>query len=286
MTKNYFKNLVCFLFIFPQFIGNTVSAKDILKTYEHENTLTKKASSLDSRDKSKTFLVNKKIVAAPIISLDATNVTGAGGVNINTKACSQGYEILDNTNTGATSNFNSLSTVMSMTITLVNPQDGISEQLSIGGTYPGVLVAGNGTQTLTITNSGSASTNTMRTVLDDLIYKDLVANPNTVVQRQVTVQVTDALGQVSNTPIAYFNVIRTANSGNTPGPIIVFTTGTTVSLPTGLDGSQDAGGTWTDVDATGALVGSTVTIATLPLGGSSFSYNVVRLVELRQQQFW
>lgn len=185
-----------------------------------KNTKSKKSSSIKNKEsfsaKSKNNTTYKKLVAAPIISLDVTNVTGAGGVNINTTACSSGWEILDNTNTGATSNFNSPDgTVMSMTITLLNSQDGLNEQLSIGGSYAGVLVAGNGTQVLTITNDGSASTNTMRNVLDDLIYKDLAANPNTVVQRQVSVQVTDAIGQISNAPIAFFNVTKAANSGDT-----------------------------------------------------------------------
>ncbi|MEB3408227.1 hypothetical protein, partial [Flavobacterium psychrophilum] len=204
-----------------------------------------------------------------------TNVTGAGGVNINTSACSSGWEILDNSNTGATSNFNSPDgVVMSMTIKLLNPQDGTNEQLSIGGAYPGVLVAGNASQTLTITNNGTATTNVMRNVLDDLIYKDLAANPNTVVQRQVSVQVVDAVGGVSNAPIAFFSVKRGSNSGNAPGAITVFTSGTTVNLFTGLDGTQDAGGTWVDLGATGALVGNIVNIPTLPLGGSSFRYDV------------
>ncbi|MBC5835991.1 beta strand repeat-containing protein, partial [Flavobacterium bernardetii] len=244
-----------------------------------KNTKSKKSSSIKNKEsfsaKSKNNTTYKKLVAAPIISLDVTNITGAGGVNINTTACSSGWEILDNSNTGATSNFNSPDgVVMSMTVTLLNPQDGVNEQLSIGGSYAGVLVAGNGSQVLTITNDGSASTNTMRNVLDDLIYKDLATNPNTVVQRQVSVQVTDAIGQISNAPIAFFNVTKAANSGNTPGPLIVFTTGFTVDLFTGLDGSQDLGGTWVDVDGTGSLAGSIVTIASLPLGGSTFRYDV------------
>ncbi|SMC88035.1 hypothetical protein, partial [Cellulophaga tyrosinoxydans] len=224
---------------------------------------------------TKKVKTNTSVYIPPTISLDVNNNTGAGGVNIYTEACSRGWEILDNTNTGALSSFNSPDgIIMSMTITLINPQDGSDEQLAIGGSFPGVLVAGNNTQSLTITNSGSASTNTMRNVLDDLLYKNLAANPNTSVQRQVSIQVVDDLGQASNTAIAYFNVTKASNSGKTDGPLIVFTTDTSVDLFTGLDGSQDSGGTWVDIDASGALTGSNVDVTALSLGGTSFRYDV------------
>ena len=273
MKIKYLKVKYSLLTLLVLLLTNSLFANnDFNKTKGRVSSKTRTESTIV---KSKKIYSKKKAVLAPVISLDVTNVTAAGGVNINTSACSTGWEILDNTNTGATSNFNSPDgVVMSMTITLLNPQDGANEQLSIGGAYPGVLVAGNTSQTLTITNNGTASTNTMRNVLDDLIYKDLAANPNTVVQRQVSVRITDAIGQMSNTPIAFFNVRRGSNSGNAPGPIIVFTSGTTVDLFTGLDGSQDAGGTWVDLGSTGALAGSIVNIPTLPLGGSSFRYDV------------
>lgn len=229
--------------------------------------------------KIKNSLPNKKnddgLVLSPTISLDPTNATGAGGVNIITKACSKGYEILDNTNTGVLS---SISTpdgrTSSMVITLTNPQDGANEQLFIGGTFSGVSVTGNGSQTLTITNTGSATNSTFVSVLTDLLYKDLAANPNTAVQRQVSVVIFDLINQGSNTAIAFFNVTKAANSGNAFAPIIVFTGGPSVNLATGLDGTQTAGGTWTDVNSTGALSGSTVNVGTLPLGGSTFAYTV------------
>lgn len=216
-----------------------------------------------------------KLVISPTISLDPTNATGAGGVNIITKACSKGYEILDNANTGVLPSFTTPDgTISSMVITLTNPQDGANEQLFIGGTFAGITVAGNGLQTLTITNTGTATNSSFVSVLGDLLYKDLATVPNTAVQRQVTVRIFDALNQGSNTAIAYFNVTRAANSGNSFRPIMVFVGGANVSLPTGLDGTQMAGGTWTDVNGTGALSGSTVTTATLPLGGSIFTYTV------------
>lgn len=216
-----------------------------------------------------------KLVINPTISLDPTNVTGAGGVNIITKACSKGYEILDNANTGVLPSFTTPDgTISSMVITLTNPQDGTNEQLFIGGTFSGISVAGNGSHTLTITNTGIATNSSFVSVLDDLLYKDLATVPNTTIQRQVTVRIFDALNQGSNTAIAYFNVTRAANSGNSFRPITVFVGGANISLPTGLDGTQMTGGTWTDVNGTGALSGSTVTTATLPLGGSIFTYTV------------
>lgn len=235
------------------------------------------------RSSTKIIVANNKVsnlsnivVINPTISLDPSNATGAGGINIITKACSKGYEILDNANTGVSPSFTSPDgTISSMVITLTNPQDGANEQLFIGGTFAGISVAGNGGQTLTITNTGIASNGSFSSVLGDLLYKDLAINPNTAIQRQVTVRVFDAFSQGSNTAIAFFNVTKAANSGNSFGPITVFVGGANVSLPTGLDGTQTAGGTWSDFNTTGALSGTTVTTATLPLGGSIFTYTVI-----------
>lgn len=254
------------LFVLPSF-GKNLAFKEIgLKSCTIKKNVTN----------YKVLNFSKIVVINPTISLDPSNATGAGGTNIITKACSKGYEILDNTNTGVSPSFTSPDgTISSMVITLTNPQDGANEQLFIGGTFAGISVAGNGGQTLTITNTGIASNGSFSGVLGDLLYKDLATNPNTVIQRQVTVRVFDAISQGSNTAIAFFNVTKAANSGNSFAPITVFVGGANVSLPTGLDGTQTAGGTWTDFNATGALSGATVTTATLPLGGSIFTYTVI-----------
>ncbi|WP_419213602.1 gliding motility-associated C-terminal domain-containing protein [Maribacter sp. X9] len=232
------------------------------------NANSTKIDSNPAKTRNSTFI-------SPTITLDPTNSTGAGGTDINTEACSSGWEILDNTNTGVSANFNSPDgTIMSMSISLINPQDGLDEQLGIGGTFSGVLVEGNGTQNLTITNTGTAGTGTMQGVLDDLIYRDLAADPNTTVQRQVSIQITDELGQLSNTANAYFNVTKAANAGKTNGPLIVFSSDTTIDLFTALDGNQDNGGTWVDIDGSGALTGNIVDISSIPLGGTSFRYEV------------
>lgn len=271
MKKDYnyrfkvFFTILMLILVLPIY-GKIFAFNNIDETKFYKDTISKN---------SKDLIATNKIVINPTISLDPTNATGAGGVNIITKACSKGYEILDNANTGVLPNFTTPDgTISSMVITLTNPQDGANEQLFIGGTFAGISVSGTGGQTLTITNTGSATNSSFTSVLGDLLYKDLAANPNTAVQRQVTVRIFDALSQGSNTAIAFFNVTKAANSGSSFTPITVFVGGANVSLPTGLDGTQTAGGTWTDVNATGALVGSTVVTATLPLGGSIFSYTV------------
>ena len=208
------------------------------------------------------------------LSLDPSNATGAGGVNINTVSCTSGYEILDNTNTGVIANFNSSDGVKSITITLTNPQDLGDESLSIGGIFPGVLVAGNGTTQLILTNDGTASDNGMRNALDDLFYLNNAASPNTVITREVDIFFTSYTDVQSNTATAFFDVTQAAKSGVTSGTLNVFNTDPMVDLFSVLDGSQDMGGTWVDLDATGALSGSSLNPTLLPLGGSSFRYDV------------
>lgn len=271
MKKEYnklfkvFFTVLMLVFVMP-FYGNIFPNNEIGKNFSNKDSI---------ESYKKTFINLGNLVLNPTISLDPTNATGAGGTNINTVACSNGYEILDNANTGVLPSFTTPDgTISSMVITLTNPQDGANEQLFIGGTFAGISVAGNGSHILTITNTGLANNSSFVSVLGDLLYKDLANVPNTAIQRQVTVRIFDALSQGSNTAIAFFNVTRAANSGSSFKPITVFVGDPNVSLPTGLDGTQMAGGTWVDVNATGALSGSTVTTATLPLGGSIFTYTV------------
>ena len=231
MKKEYYNLFKVFfiflmlLFVLP-FYGKNLAFNKV-----NENKIEKDSITIKNRLIAAS---HKKVVINPTLSLDPSNVTGAGGVNITTKACSRGYEILDVANTGVSPSFTTPDgAISSMVITLTNPQDGANEQLFIGGTFVGTSVAGNGSQTLTITNTGLATNSTFVSVLGDLLYKDIATIPNTSIQRQVTVRIFDALNQGSNTAIAFFNVTRAANSGNSYVPIIVFAGGANVSLPTG-----------------------------------------------------
>ncbi|WP_299891649.1 Ig-like domain-containing protein, partial [uncultured Lacinutrix sp.] len=213
------------------------------------------------------------LAPTPYIRLDDTNLTGAGGIDINVPGCSNSSEFIDTATTGATSVFTAPHGLSFMTITLTNPQDIGNEDLSIKGIFPGISVTGNGTTTLTV-NNDSADVNTLRNTLDDLVYKNSTAVPETATPRIVEITVTDPFGNTSATATATITLTNPPNSGSTSGPLYVFTTDTTVDLLTALDGAQDAGGTWVDNDSTGALAGSIVTVSGLPLGPSTFNYVV------------
>ncbi|WP_452600593.1 beta strand repeat-containing protein, partial [Pontimicrobium sp. MEBiC06410] len=213
------------------------------------------------------------LAPVPYIRLDDTNITGAGGINIDVPGCSNSSEFIDIATTGATSVFNAPHGLDFMTITLTNPQDVGNEELSIKGIFPGISVTGNGTTTLIVTNE-SADVNTLRNTLDDLVYTNSTATPETTTPRVVEINVTDPFGNTSATVTATITLTNPPNSGSTSGPLYVFTTDTTVDLVTALDGSQDIGGTWIDNDGTGALSGSVITVSSLPLGPSTFNYVV------------
>ncbi|WP_420573733.1 gliding motility-associated C-terminal domain-containing protein [Kordia sp.] len=214
------------------------------------------------------------LAPVPYIRLDDTNITAAGGIDINVLGCSKSSEFLDTATTGATSEFNAPHGLDFMTVTLTNPQDAGDETLSIKGIFPGVSVTGNGTTTLTVTNV-SADVNTVRNTLDDLVYINSAAVPEIATPRTVDITITDPFGNTSATTTATLTLTNPPNSGATSGPFYVFTTDTTADLFNALDGSEDAGGTWADNDGTGALSGSTLTVATLPLGPSTFNYTVL-----------
>ncbi|MFT4986777.1 MAG: hypothetical protein ACI8U0_002423, partial [Flavobacteriales bacterium] len=208
------------------------------------------------------------------IDLDPTNITGAGGIDINTIACSSGYEILATTNTGATANLVAPSGVDVMYITLTNPQDIGDESISITTVIAGLTVIGNGTTSLTIQNTGLLTPSGVAAVFDELQYANASATPNTGVTRIIDVVLTDIDGDNSNTAQAFFTVTQASNSGGSNGAVILFDTDVSSDLNAALDGSQDAGGTWLDIDGTGALTGSVISVAGLPLGGSTFRYQV------------
>ncbi|WP_233901520.1 hypothetical protein, partial [Tenacibaculum piscium] len=220
---------------------------------------------------SEPFTLN--LAPTPFIRLDSGNVTGAGGIDLNSSACSTGSEILDNT-TGATSILNAPFGIESMTVTLTNSQNIGDEELTMKGAFSGLIVSGNNTTSLTFKNDGTAPNSSFRNSLDDIFYKNNAAVPNTTVNRILEVQLTDINGVVSNIAKTTFPVFVGPVPGETNGPIFVLEGSGNIDLFTALDGSQDAGGTWVDVDSTGALSGSTVDESLLPLGGTIFRYEV------------
>ncbi|MCD8420608.1 hypothetical protein LNI89_08950, partial [Tenacibaculum dicentrarchi] len=221
---------------------------------------------------SEPFTLN--LAPTPFIRLDSANITGAGGIDLNSSACSTGSEILDNTNTGATSILNAPFGIESMTVTLTNSQNIGDEELTMKGAFLGLIVSGNNTTSLTFKNDGTAPNSSFRNSLDDIFYKNNAAVPNTTVNRILEVQLTDINGVVSNIAKTTFPVFVGPVPGETNGPIFVLEGSGNIDLFTALDGSQDAGGTWVDVDSTGALSGSTVDESLLPLGGTIFRYEV------------
>ncbi|MBE7669521.1 hypothetical protein F7649_00005, partial [Tenacibaculum piscium] len=221
---------------------------------------------------SEPFTLN--LAPTPFIRLDSGNVTGAGGIDLNSSACSTGSEILDNTNTGATSILNAPFGIESMTVTLTNSQNIGDEELTMKGAFSGLIVSGNNTTSLTFTNDGTATNQAFRSSLDDVFYTNSAGVPNTTVNRILDIQLTDINGVVSNIAKTTFPVFRGPVVGLTNGPLFVLEGSGNIDLFTGLDGSQDAGGTWVDVDSTGALSGSVVDESLLPLGGTIFRYEV------------
>ncbi|MFZ3565288.1 hypothetical protein, partial [Tenacibaculum finnmarkense] len=221
---------------------------------------------------SEPFTLN--LAPTPFIRLDSANITGAGGIDLNSSACSTGYEILDNTNTGATSILNAPFGIQSMTVTLTNVQNAGEEELTMKGAFSGLIVSGNNTTSLTFTNDGTATNQSFRSSLDDVFYTNSAGVPNTTVNRILDIQLTDINGVVSNIAKTTFPVFRGPVVGLTNGPLFVLEGSGNIDLFTALDGSQDAGGTWVDVDSTGALSGSIVTESALPLGGTIFRYEV------------
>ena len=70
-------------------------------------------------------------------------------------------------------------------------------------------------------------------------------------------------------------IYQTPNSGNpSTNPIFACNDNNAIDLNTGLDGTQDTGGTWQDTDATGALSGSTFDATGIVAGTYNFTYLV------------
>ncbi len=87
---------------------------------------------------------------------------------------------------------------------------------------------------------------------------------------------TDAVTGCESSVRLEVNVIinPSPNSGTPSSPLTVCDNNTGVDLFTGLDGSQDATGTWFDTDSTGALTGNIFDASLVSAGSYQFTYTV------------
>jgi len=87
---------------------------------------------------------------------------------------------------------------------------------------------------------------------------------------------TDAITGCESSVRLEVNVIinQSPNSGTPSGPLTVCDNNTAVDLITGLDGSQDATGTWFDTDSTGALTDNIFDASLVSAGSYQFTYTV------------
>ncbi len=88
---------------------------------------------------------------------------------------------------------------------------------------------------------------------------------------------TDAITGCESSVRLEVNVIvnQSPNSGTPGAPLTFCDNNTAVDLFTGLDGSQDATGTWFDTDGTGALTGNIFDASLVSAGSYQFTYTVI-----------
>ncbi|WP_348702861.1 thrombospondin type 3 repeat-containing protein, partial [Tenacibaculum sp. 190524A02b] len=214
------------------------------------------------------------LAPTPFIRLDNDNSTGAGGININTTACTTGTEPFDGTDLV----INAPHGIQRVEFNLTNEQNVGEEELSVVITKPDVVITGNGTNTVVALNNNPSSNDfdDYDEIIDELYYKNTSATPETTTPRIVEVVMYDQFGNSSIVATGTITLTEASNSGNSTGPLVVFSTDTSADLTTALDGSQDVGGIWTDVDGTGALTGSVVDITSpaINIGSYTFRYDV------------
>ncbi|WP_271784270.1 gliding motility-associated C-terminal domain-containing protein [Aquimarina algiphila] len=206
----------------------------------------------------------------PWVRLDTTNSTGAGGIDFNATICTSGAKPFE----GSDIILNAPHGIERIEVNLTNIQDTGFEELSIPADFQDIQIAGNGTSTLIATNINSATTSDFQDIISELYYINKATNPNTTIARAIEITVFDAYGSSSIAAMGNLNLVPASNSGKASGPFVVLSTDASTDLVNALDGSQDAGGTWVDVDGTAALTGSIVDITTLTIGSYEFRYEV------------
>jgi gliding motility-associated-like protein len=86
-----------------------------------------------------------------------------------------------------------------------------------------------------------------------------------------------AIGTCTDVDVVVTVIINELPNTGTPTPFLVCESELAANSPLDLFGQlsgQDAGGTWSDDDATGALTGNTVDLTGLIVGGYNFSYSI------------
>ncbi|NLF70791.1 MAG: tandem-95 repeat protein, partial [Candidatus Anammoximicrobium sp.] len=184
--------------------------------------------------------------APPVIDLDANNSSGATGANYVTSFAGTGIPIadLDTTITDVDS-----AQMSQAVITLTNPQ--VGDSLSIPGTLPAGITATISPSGNQVILSGPASIEDYQVAIELIVYDNSLAQPS-LVNRNVTVQVADHLGALSNVAATTI-ALQTASlsgtvfndTGSPPNGSLdtgeVRTAGVTVYLDLNGNGALDAG---------------------------------------------
>lgn len=138
------------------------------------------------------------------IDLDCNNDSGATGADFNGGE----FDCLNNSGELVSDEDIKIlvdSRLQEMVIQIANPLDGQYEILDMSGTAPLMMVTGQGTHQLTLTNAGSARKGDFESALKLVTYFDLALSPTAGI-REIHVQFTTEIGTSSNIAKAYIQV--------------------------------------------------------------------------------
>ena len=149
--------------------------------------------------------------------------------------------------------------VITVTVSLTNDQDGVLEYLTSTISNGNVTVSDNNTDTITLTNAGSASTADFEAVLEGIQWVNTSENPDTT-SRTVTVVANDGTDD-SNTATTTISVTAVNNAPTLSGGPYTFTATDEDTTTTGVLVSTILGGT-TNSDPESDTLGVAVTTTT------------------------
>ncbi len=193
-----------------------------------------------------TVTVNIAPNAPPVIDLDLNNSSGATGANYLTSFAGTGIPIADLDTTITDVDSVQMSQAV---ITLTNPQAG--DSLSIPGMLPAGITATTSPSGNQVILSGLASIADYQVAIESIVYDNSLAQPS-LVNRNVTVQVADQLGALSNVAATTITLQTGSlsgtvfsDSGSPPNgsldPGEAGRSGVTVYLDLNSNGALDAG---------------------------------------------